>query len=73
MSQCVREIESRTFVQCCHCGKVYSIELIDNLEDIYINSYCASCGYHKALNCGEDKNDLYNLYNPLIDDRFFIY
>lgn len=62
-----------TYLQCCNCGKIYKTYEYVDIESIYIDSYCPCCEHFFALNCGTNKNDIYNLYNFNLDERFFIY
>ena len=72
MSQCVREIESRTFVQCCRCGKVHNVKHKYHSDDCYIQSTCPKCGHEKALNLGEDINDIYLFLDTNLDSRYYL-
>jgi hypothetical protein len=69
----VREIESSTYLQCCGCGKVHTVRRKYNSDEVYIDSVCPKCGHERALILGEDKENIYVHYDPINDDRYFIY
>ena len=69
----MREIESSTYLQCCGCGKVHTVRRKYNSDEVYIDSVCPKCGHERALILGEDKENIYVHYDPINDDRYFIY
>ena len=69
----MKESKDRTYLQCTNCGRIYSVEKEIELSKIYINSYCPHCEHERALNLGDDENDIYELYDNTLDSRFFIY
>lgn len=68
----MRELESRTFVQCCRCGKVHNVKRKYDEEALYIESTCPKCGHDKALNLGEDENDLYLYLDVNLCERYYL-
>ena len=69
----MKESKDRTFLQCTRCGKVYSVENKIDIESLYIESYCRRCGNGKALNLGDNANDIYIYYDNSLDKRYYIY
>ena len=65
--------KKRTFVQCQHCGALYQIQRKLPVDAFYIESECPDCGYNVGLNCGESKEDVYELININLDQRFYRY
>lgn len=69
----MRKLEGRTFLQCTNCGKIYRVNERISIETVYVDKYCPHCGHKRALNCGENEDDLYTLYNPGLDERYYNY
>lgn len=69
----MREIESSTYLQCCGCGKVHIVKRKYDSDEVYIDSACPKCGHERALILGEDRENIYVYYDPINDDRYFIY
>lgn len=42
-------------------------------DDIYADLYCDKCKCSKALYLGDNKDDLYMLYDVTLDERYFYY
>ena len=61
------------WVQCCQCGNIYHIKEPVPAEKLYITSECERCGNEKALNCGNNKDDIYIYYDQVLDERFYTY
>ena len=61
----------QTYLQCCHCGEIYTVERKMSIEKLYINSYCPNCEHEKAINLGSDPNDIYLFYDVTLDERYF--
>lgn len=68
-------MKEKNFFQCQECGCVHYIETeydIDN--EMYEQLICVKCNKRAThLWVGNDPNDFYELYNPNLDERFFIY
>ena len=64
--------EEKTWVQCRNCGHVYEIDRQVSIEELFVTAFCPSCNHNKALNCGDNKYDIY-LYadRNLIKDYFY--
>lgn len=62
-----------TWIQCAHCGHIYYIEKSVPESKLYIQSECARCGCNKGLNCGSNEDEIYDFYNPNLDERYFEY
>ena len=60
-----------TWIQCQKCGHIYCIEARVSTDKLYVLSECPKCGHHKGLNCGDNKDDLYLYYNPVLDERYY--
>ena len=67
----MRESKDRTFLQCTNCGEVYQVEQEYDIESLYINSCCPHCEHKRALVCGNSLDDIYELYDPVLDKRFY--
>lgn len=68
-------MRKRSYYQCQECGCVHYIEEIYDIEqDMYEQRICIKCGKVAThLWVGNDPEDFYILYNPNLDERFFIY
>ena len=60
-----------TWVQCTHCGHIYHIDDKVPIDKLYVASGCPRCENFKALNCGENREDVYLYYDPVLDKRFY--
>ena len=69
----MREVEGKTYLQCCNCGKVYSVERKYQESDLYVHNYCPCCGENKAINLGTERDDIYKYMDTTLDSRYFIY
>lgn len=69
----VTEKDSMSWVQCQQCGHIYMERKLS--EDTFvIESWCSKCGCEtRALNCGEDINDIYVYMNVNVDPRNYRY
>ena len=63
--------KEKTFVQCTNCGHIHIVERKITMEVSIINSYCERCGYGRALNCGYNEDDLIELADPYLDERYY--
>lgn len=63
--------ESGSYIQCLNCGHVYVAERKVSIEVSVINSECPKCEYHRGLNCGDRKEDIYLYYDPVLDSRWY--
>lgn len=63
--------KDRTWIQCQSCGCVYLINKKVSIEKSIVNSVCPECGGHVGLNCGDNKEDLYYFYDPVLDGRYY--
>lgn len=59
-----------TWLQCQHCGHIYTIEKGLPVEAFIVESWCPKCGEDKALNCGDD---VYLYMDINIDPRNYRY
>lgn len=60
-----------TYLQCTNCGNIYKVDQAFSTESLYIDSLCKCCGNKKALNLGEDENDIYIYYDVTKDERYY--
>ena len=60
----------KQYVQCLHCGRIYTTSKRFSYEYSIIESTCPCCGCQKGLNC---ENDPYQFYDPTLDNRSFMY
>lgn len=58
-----------SFVQCQYCGNIYYTEQEISSDDFIINVLCPNCGHRRALNCGENREDIYLFYDHTKDPR----
>lgn len=65
--------KKRTWIQCQNCGALYQIQQKLPVDAFYIDTECPECGYEVGLNCGENEEDVYELMNINLDDRFYRY
>ena len=60
------------YYQCTHCGAIVPFERELKLEDdIYADLYCDKCGQSRTLYLGDNKEDLYMLYDVTLDERYY--
>ena len=63
-----------TWVQCTHCGEIYHIDVRVSIDKLHVECYCPKCREHtRAINCGNNKDDVYALYDPILDERYYKY
>lgn len=69
------EEHNGSFVQCQYCGNIYYY--LDQeeipIDAFIIDSVCPNCGHTRALNCGENKEDIYLYMNETLDPRYYQY
>ena len=63
------------FYQCSECGSIHR-SYIKKVEDlcygIYYETYCPKCkSVEKHLWVGQDKDEIYEFYNPVLDSRYY--
>lgn len=63
----------RSLIQCTTCGRVHDSRSEYPIEELYVEDYCPDCGSYIGLNLGDNKENLYELYDANLDERFFIY
>lgn len=62
--------------QCSCCGHIYKAksEYKPRGDDIYVTLWCPKCKkYEKQLYCGDDEDQIYELYDINIDKRYYKY
>lgn len=71
----MRYQEDSAYVQCTDCGNIFRVERKLKTDALYVEEYCPYCGHvHMVLNVGSgDVLEKYLFYDPVLDDRFFIY
>lgn len=55
-----------------NCGKMHKHRVQCRDDDLYIKVKCKTCG--KTINhlrCGDDPLDIYKLYDPVMDERYY--
>lgn len=63
--------EDKTYLQCTNCGEIYQVRGKIDMSNVYVNSYCQCCGHVKALNCGNNREDLYIYSDINLDKRYY--
>lgn len=63
--------KTKTWLQCTGCGRIYQIPQEVSIEKLYIMTNCPTCGITKALNLGEQKEDIYYFYDVNMDNRYY--
>ena len=68
-------MRQKQFFQCQECGCVHHIKMEYDIDkETYEQLTCVKCGKTAThLWVGNDPMDFYDLYNPNLDERFFIY
>lgn len=61
------------YMQCQNCGKIFRIDKEVSIEELIVNAECPECGYTRALNCGDNEDDIILYANINLDKRYFIY
>lgn len=64
---------SGNYMQCQYCGNIYYLDQEVSVDKLIIDSECPKCGYTRALNCGDRKEDIYLYMNESIDPRYYLY
>lgn len=67
------KVHEGSFVQCQYCGNIYYTEQEIQIDQLMVDITCPKCGYSRALNCGESKEDIYLYMNGSIDPRYYSY
>ena len=60
--------------QCGCCGSIHKVDekYKPRGDKIYVTLWCQQCGrYTRQLYCGDDINDLYELYDVNIDPKYY--
>lgn len=63
--------KEKTWLQCTNCGHIHIVERKISMERSIVNSYCERCGYGKALNCGYSEDDVTELQDYFLDERYY--
>ena len=63
--------KERTWLQCTNCGHIHIVERKIPMGRSIVNSYCEQCGHGKALNCGYNEDDLRELMDYFLDERYY--
>lgn len=65
--------KKRTYVQCQTCGKIFQVPYAIEIDKMYIDAECSSCGKSTGLNLGDKEEEIYNFYNVNVDPRHYNY
>lgn len=65
--------KDRTWLQCTNCGHIHIVERKIPMERAIVRSYCERCGYERALNCGYSEDDLVELQDYFLNERYYYY
>ncbi len=63
--------KERTYIQCLNCGYIHIIERKIPMTISVVRSWCSRCEWDKGLNCGYDEDDLSELADPYLDERYY--
>lgn len=63
--------KDRTWLQCTNCGRIHIVEYKIPIGRAIVNSYCERCGNGKALNCGHSEDDVTELQDYFLDERYY--
>ena len=69
-------VASKAFYQCTQCGTVHRIEQskIEIADELYILVWCPHCKeVNKQLWVGKDELEIKELYNVVLDARYYSY
>jgi Zn finger protein HypA/HybF involved in hydrogenase expression len=62
----------KNYFQCQSCGHIHREKVEFDIEDLYTSIICPRCrGETSHLWVGQKLDDLYMLYNPMVDPRFY--
>ena len=67
---------SKAFYQCTQCGTVHRIEQrkIEITDELYILAWCPHCKeVNKQLWVGKDELEIKELYDVVLDARYYLY
>lgn len=67
----VKAEKEKTWLQCLNCGRIYIVDRVIPIERSIVNSHCKRCGNKKALNCGYNEDDVAELQNYFLDERYY--
>lgn len=65
--------KEKTYVQCLNCGHIHIVERKISMERSIVNSRCERCGHGRALNCGYSEDDVAELRDTFLDERYYNY
>ena len=68
-----RKNYNKTFVQCQNCGNIFLVDQEVSIDDFIVNAQCQKCGNKKAINCGNNREDVWLYANVNVDERYYIY
>ena len=63
----------RSYIQCLNCGNIYTVERKIPIGNAIVNTICPKCSHKRGLNCGQSEDDIAELKDSFLDERYFIY
>ena len=63
--------KNRTYAQCLNCGHVHIVERKIPMGKAIIDSFCEKCEYGRALNCGYSEDDVAELKDYFLNERYY--
>lgn len=68
-----RKKKERSYIQCLNCGNVYIVERKIPIGNAIVNTICPKCSHKRGLNCGQSEDDVAELKDYFLDERYYIY
>lgn len=62
-----------SWVQCITCGEIHKSYSEYSIEEMYVDDYCSNCDSYRGLNLGNRKEEIYELYDVSLDDKWYTY
>ena len=71
----INAMSGKGWFQCQSCGSLHQLEVQFNIEeDLYVQVRCEHCKkMTDHLWVGDDKSELYSMYNVNVDPRYYKY
>ena len=65
------ERKELTYVQCMNCGHIYTVDHTIPIKKTIVDLECPRCEWGRALNCGYNDLDVYELKDYFLDERYY--
>lgn len=67
----MKQEKEQTWLQCTNCGRIHIVERKIPMTKAIVDSYCVRCGNERALNCGYNEDDVAELQDYFLNERYY--